>query len=69
MDSMGVWERIFIGKAPQKIDILILNHGIYDQSDLNSSYEISLEINALSKFKLLNLFEKTTLKIDPNLKM
>lgn len=41
----------------KKIDILILNHGIYDVSIKNSSYENSIEINALSKFKLLNLFE------------
>ena len=40
-----------------KIDILILNHGIYDVSKKNLSYENSIEINALSKFKFLNLFE------------
>tara|TARA_Y200000002_G_scaffold320071_1_gene279734 strand:+ start:462 stop:1175 length:714 start_codon:yes stop_codon:yes gene_type:complete len=42
----------------KKIDILILNHGIYDLSKKNSSYEDSIEINALSKFKFLNLFEE-----------
>ena len=42
----------------KKIDILILNHGIYDvRKKHNSSYENSIEINALSKFKFLNLFE------------
>ena len=41
----------------KKIDILILNHGIYDVSIKNSNYENSIEINALSKFKFLNLFE------------
>ena len=41
----------------EKVDILILNHGIYDVSKENSSYENSIEINALSKFKFLNLFE------------
>ena len=41
----------------KKIDILILNHGIYDISKKNSNYENSIEINALSKFKFLNLFE------------
>ena len=46
----------------KKIDILILNHGIYDSSKKNSSYEDSIEINALSKFKLLNLFEEIALK-------
>jgi len=34
-----------------------LNHGIYDLSRKNSNYENSIEINALSKFKFLNLFE------------
>jgi hypothetical protein len=34
-----------------------LNHGIYDLSRENSNYENSIEINALSKFKFLNLFE------------
>ena len=41
----------------KKIDILILNHGIYDESKNNSNYENSIEINALSKFKFLNIFE------------
>ena len=46
----------------KKIDILILNHGIYDLSKKNSSYENSIEINALSKFKFLNLFEEIAIK-------
>ncbi len=46
----------------KKIDILILNHGIYDVSTNNSSYENSIEINALSKFKFLNLFETIATK-------
>ena len=46
----------------KKIDILILNHGIYDTSIKNSSYEKSIEINALSKFKFLNLFETIATK-------
>ena len=46
----------------EKIDILILNHGIYDVSKDNSSYENSIEINALSKFKFLNLFESIATK-------
>ncbi len=45
-------------KHLKKIDILILNHGIYDLSRKNSNYENSIEINALSKFKFLNLFEE-----------
>ena len=41
----------------KKIDILILNHGIYNLSRENTNFEKSIEINALSKFKFLNLFE------------
>ena len=44
-------------KHLKKIDILILNHGIYNLSRENSNYEKSIEINALSKFKFINLFE------------
>ena len=50
-----------IKKHLKKIDILILNHGIYDLSRENSNYENSIEINALSKFKFLNLFEEIAL--------
>ena len=46
----------------KKIDILILNHGIYDVSTKNSNYENSIEINALSKFKFLNLFEEIAIQ-------
>ena len=46
----------------KNIDILILNHGIYDVTKKISSYENSIEINALSKFKLLNLFETIAIK-------
>ena len=48
----------------KRIDILILNHGVYDKEILKSSFENSIEINALSKFKLLNLFEEIVLKND-----
>ena len=44
-------------KHLRKVDILILNHGIYNLSRENINYENSIEINALSKFNLLNLFE------------
>jgi hypothetical protein len=44
-------------KHLEKIDILILNHGVYNLSRENSNYENSIEINALSQFKFLNLFE------------
>ncbi len=51
----------------RKIDILILNHGIYDVSNKNSSYENSIEINALSKFKFLNLFESIAIEKDSSI--
>ena len=51
-------------KYLKKIDILILNHGIYNLSRENSNYENSIEINALSKFKFLNLFEDVALTSD-----
>ena len=50
----------------KRIDILILNHGIYDLSKENSSYEDSIKINALSKFKFLNLFEEIVIKNNSN---
>ena len=37
---------------------MILNHGIYDLSRENSNYENSIEINALSKLRLLNIFQE-----------
>ena len=63
-DSPNEWvewecgKEYLLEKHLKKIDILILNHGIYDKSILKSSYEKSIEINALSKFKFLNLFEQ-----------
>ena len=47
-----------IKKHLKKLDVLILNHGIYNLSIQNINYEKSIEINALSKFKFLNLFEE-----------
>ena len=44
-------------KHLKKIDILILNHGIYIVGRQNTYFENSLEINALSTFKFLNIFE------------
>ncbi len=55
-------KRILVKRAPKKIDILILNHGIYDVSKKDSNYEKSIEINALSKFKFLNLFKAIAIK-------
>jgi len=61
LESPNEWIKCECGKESslkkqiEKIDILILNHGIYDLSRENSNYENSIEINALSKFKFLNL--------------
>ena len=44
--------------------ILILNHGIYNLSRENSNYSNSIEINALSQFKFLDLFEDIVLNND-----
>jgi len=55
-------------KLLKKIDILILNHGIYNLSRENYNYENSIEINALSKFKFLNLFEDIALSNDSLIK-
>ena len=65
------WEcgkELTLKKHLEKIDILILNHGIYDLSRENSNYENSIEINALSKFKILNLFENISLSNDSLIK-
>ena len=48
----------------KEIDILILNHGIYNLSSKNVNYENSIEINALSTYKLINLFEEIALSKD-----
>ena len=67
LESPNEWIKWECGKESRliqhlkKIDILILNHGIYDLSRENSNYENSIEINALSKFKFLNLFEDIAL--------
>ena len=74
IDSPNEWIQWECGKESslkkylEKIDILILNHGIYDLSRENSNYEKSIEINALSKFKLLNLFEDIALTSDSLIK-
>ena len=67
-DSPNEWiewqcgKEFLLKKHLKKIDILILNHGIYDISKKISSYENSIEINALSKLKFLNLFETIAIK-------
>ena len=66
-ESPNVWVKWECGKEStlkkhlKKIDILILNHGIYNLSRKYSNYENTIEINALSKFKLMNLFEEIAL--------
>ena len=74
LESPNEWIKWKCGKESslkkqlEKIDILILNHGIYDLSRENSNYEKSIQINALSKFKLLNLFEEIALTSDSLIK-
>ena len=41
----------------KNIDILVLNHGIYESNLSHLDVENSIEINALSNLRLLNLFE------------
>jgi len=63
-ESPNEWIKWECGKEMQlmrhleKIDILILNHGVYNSGENNANYELSIEINALSKLKLINLFEE-----------
>ena len=68
LESPNEWIKWECGKESKlkkhlkKVDILILNHGIYNLSREDSNYEKSIQINALSKFKFLNLFEDIALK-------
>ncbi|MDC2975772.1 SDR family oxidoreductase [Prochlorococcus sp. AH-736-D23] len=70
LESPNEWIKWECGKESalkkhlEKLDILILNHGIYDLSRENYNYENSITINALSKFKFLNLFEDVALTND-----
>ena len=48
-------------KHLKNLDILILNHGIYNRSKTNNNFETSIQVNALSKLKLFNLFEEIAL--------
>ncbi len=74
LESPNEWIKWECGKESilkkhlKKIDILILNHGIYNLSRENSNYENSIEINALSKFKFLNLFEDIAKKDESSTK-
>ncbi len=74
LESPNEWIKWECGKESKlkkylkKIDILILNHGVYNLSRENLNYERSIEINALSKFKFLNLFEEIALTSDSSIK-
>ena len=74
LESPNEWIKWECGKEStlkrhlKKIDILILNHGIYDLSRENTNYENSIEINALSKFKFLNLFEDIAIASESSIK-
>ena len=63
LESPNKWIKWEFGKESKlkkhlnKIDILILNHGIYNLSRENANYENSIEINALSNLRFLILFE------------
>ena len=64
-DELVMWEcgkEFLLEKHLKNIDILILNHGIYDVNKKNLNFENSIEINALSKFRFLNLFEEIAIK-------
>ena len=61
-------EELKLKEYLKEIDILILNHGIYDLSNTKGNFEASIEINALSKLKLLNLFEEIALLSKSNVK-
>jgi len=74
IESPNEWIKWECGKEStlkkhlKKIDILILNHGIYDLSRENTNYENSIEINALSKFKILTLFEDIAIASESSIK-
>ena len=46
----------------KRIDILILNHGIYEQDIYNLDFERSLNVNALSVFKILNIYKELAIQ-------
>ena len=60
-DEWVKWEcgkEYLLGDKLKKIDILILNHGVYQSGIDNTNYQNSIEINALSKLRLLSIFEE-----------
>ena len=74
LESPNEWIKWECGKEStlkkhlKKIDILILNHGIYNLSRENTNYENSIEVNSLSTFKFLNLYEGIALKNESSTK-
>jgi len=63
-DEWVNWEcgkEYLLENALKKIDILILNHGVYQSGINNTNFQNSIEINALSKLKILNIFEEIAL--------
>jgi len=59
------WEcgkEYLLEKSLKDIDILILNHGIYKSNITRNDIENIIEINALSKYKIFNLFEKISIE-------
>ena len=66
-DKWVKWEcgkEYLLKKYLINLDILILNHGIYQSDVSNNNYQNSIEINALSKLKLLSIFEEIALNND-----
>ena len=66
-DEWVKWEcgkEYLLKKYLINLDILILNHGIYQSDVSNNNYQNSIEINALSKLKLLSIFEEIALNND-----
>ncbi len=69
-DEWIYWEcgkEYLLENTLKKVDILILNHGIYQQNIEHSDFEKALNINALSQFKLINLFKKISLQNEDNI--
>ncbi len=50
-------EEVSLKKALEEIDILILNHGIYEANIRNQNFEKTIEINSISKLRIIELFE------------
>ncbi len=62
-DELVYWEcnkEYLLEEKLKEIDILILNHGIYE-SKKNNALEDTIQINALSTLRIYNLFEKIAL--------